>query len=110
VEEIGWVVIDGKPAYRVDLSVEGGDSGCPDDGSVVLWRVADGLGGPIQIPELGHVPVTVLDVDGETIAIEMWAGGEMDDWLPTAERIVESIRFLYRPPASSSPASSTRIP
>jgi signal transduction histidine kinase len=101
VEEIGRVVIDGKPGYRVDLSVEGGDSGCPEDGSIFLWRVGDGLGGPIQVPEGGHVPVTLLDVDGETIAIEIWAGGEMEDWLPTAEKIVDSIRFLYRPPGTS---------
>jgi hypothetical protein len=51
--------------------------------------------------------LTVLDVDGETIAIEIWSGGDVDAWLPAAEKIVESIRFIYRPPVDASPASST---
>jgi len=110
VDDIGRVVVDGKPAYHVDLSVEGGESRCPDHGSIVLWNVAGGRGGPIQVPEAGHVPVTLLDVDGETIAIEIWAGGEMEQWLPTAEGIVDSIRFLYRPPVESPRSNSTRSP
>jgi hypothetical protein len=83
---------------------------CPDDGSIVLWHVADGLGDPIQVPENGHVPVTLLDVDGETIAIEIWAGDHMEDWLPKAQKIVDSIRFLSRPPAEASPAGPTPSP
>jgi signal transduction histidine kinase len=110
VEEIGPVVIDGKPGYRVDLSVEGDHSGCHDPASIVLWHGPDGLGGPIQIPEGGHVPVTLLDVDGETIAIEIWAGDHLEDWQPTAEKIVDSIRFFYRPSAEASPASPSRSP
>jgi signal transduction histidine kinase len=112
VEDLGRAVVDGKPAFRVDLWMESATlSGCRDPhligpSSIYLWR--DALGTVIQVPPRGHVPVTLLDVDGETIAIEIWAGGEhVDEWLPTAERIVASIRFFYRPPIEASPASST---
>jgi hypothetical protein len=116
VEEIGALTIDSRPAYRVDLTLEGNDSGCTgldnNYNGLVLWRdkSADGHGGLIQVYGSDRVPVTLLDVDGETIAIEIWSGGEMDDWRPTAETIVDSIRFLYRPPAETSPASPARSP
>jgi signal transduction histidine kinase len=116
VEEIGPLTIDSRPAYRIDLTLEGNDSGCTGlDNSyngLVLWRdkSADGHGGLIQIYGNDQVPVTLLEVDGVTIAIEIWSGGEMDDWRPTAEKIVDSIRFLYRPPAETSPASPARSP
>jgi signal transduction histidine kinase len=110
VQEIGPLLIDGRPAYRVDLTVEGHDSGC-EDHAILLWRdqSADGNGGIIQVPEGGRVPVTILQVYGETIAIEIWNGDEVGPWEPTAERIVESIGFLYRPPAES-PAASPLAP
>jgi hypothetical protein len=109
VEDVGPVVIDSRPAFRVDLSVAGGKTGCEDPlSSIYLWR--DERGTVIQVPQQGHVPLTILDVDGETIAIEIWAGGHMEGWLPTAEKIVDSIRFLYRPPAEASPATPTRSP
>ena len=31
VEDAGHLTIDGRPAFRVDLTVEGGDARCPDD-------------------------------------------------------------------------------
>jgi signal transduction histidine kinase len=109
VEDVGPVVIDSRPAFRVDLSVAGGKTGCEDPlSSIYLWR--DERGTEFQVPQQGHVPLTILDVDGETIAIEIWAGGHMEGWLPTAEKIVDSIRFLYRPPAEASPATPTRSP
>ena len=108
VEDQGSVVVDRRPAFRVDLSVEGGNAGCEEPlSSLFLWR--DAKGNWIQIPSIGHVPLTVLDVDGATIAIEIWSGGDVDKWLPTANRIEDSIRFLYIPPAGGSP-SPTRSP
>jgi hypothetical protein len=80
--------------------MNGETAGCKDPkSSVFLWR--DQKGTVIQVPQKARVPVTVLDVDGETIAIEIWSGGKIEAWEPTAEKIVESIRFLYRPPAES---------
>ena len=77
--------------------------------SIFLWRDSRGI--VIQIPPVGHVPLTLLDVDGETIAIEIWAGGDhVDQWLPTADKIVDSIRFLYRPPDETNPARPTTSP
>jgi hypothetical protein len=108
VEDVGPLTIDGRPAFRVDLTVEGDDSGCEDE-AILLWRdqSANGHGGLIQVREGARVPVTILDVYGETIAIEIWSGDRLDVWGPTAERIVESIRFLYRPPAESPSASQS---
>jgi hypothetical protein len=56
--------------------------------------------------------LTLLDVDEATIAIEIWSGGSDDPekfepWLETAGRIVDSIRFFYRPPAESPSAISS---
>jgi signal transduction histidine kinase len=112
VEDRGPAIIDGRPASRVDLTNSGSlfcrDSrtGAYQRSNAYLWRDEQGI--VIQVPLDGHVPVTVLDVDGETIAIEIWAGGQMEDWLPTAEEIVGSIRFLHRPAAS--PTTSTSSP
>ena len=90
--------------YRVDLTVEEGDARCPmpEAEPLALARhiALGGRTGLMQIPGSGHVPLTVVDVDGETIAIEVWSGGDVDEWLPTADAIIDSIRFLYRPPAS----------
>jgi signal transduction histidine kinase len=100
VAEVGRLTIDGRPAVRVDLSVHEHDSGCLDRGSsVLLWRDTSPIGQAVamQVPLEGRVPVTILEVDGQTIAIEIWSD-DLDRWLPTAQPIVESIRFLYLPP------------
>jgi signal transduction histidine kinase len=106
VEDLGPAVVDGRPALRVDLWMESAwPGGCPGQetgqvySSIYLWRDAQGI--VIQIPPQGHVPLTLLDVDGETIAIEIWSAPNIDAWLPAADRIVDSIRFLYRPPAKT---------
>lgn len=110
VRDVGPLTIDGRPAFRVDLTVEGADARCPDDptASLLLWRDTSptGDGVAMQVPQRGRVPVTVLDIDGQTIAIEIWSGDDVDIWEPTAERIVESLRFFYRPPDEPSPATS----
>jgi len=108
VEDAGRTVIDGRPAFRVDLTMEGDSAGCKDPrSSIFLWRDAKGI--PIQVPQQGHVPVTLLDVDGATIAIEIWSGGPIESWIPTAETIVGSIRFFHSP-AAASPSASTLAP
>ena len=42
MEDLGTVTVDGRPAHRVDLTVEGQDTQCQDDSSLILWR-AQGL-------------------------------------------------------------------
>lgn len=118
VKEVGAVAIDGRPAYKVELSVAGGVTGCPDPKqSMFLWRDTSpgGDGTPMQVPTTGRVPLTVLDVDGMTIAVEVWRGGiDIDPWMPTANGIIESMRFIYRPPASggssAAPSPSAAAP
>ena len=111
VHDVGPTVIDGRAAFRVDLTMESDTAGCKDaDSSLLLWR--DAKGNAIQVPQGGHVvPVTVLDVDGATIAIEIWSGGSDDPktfepWVDTADRIIESIRFFHPPAASPSASPS----
>ena len=55
----------------------------------------------------GKVPLTLLDVDGATIAIEIWSGDPptFDAWYATASHVVDSIRFLHAPAAAGSPAA-----
>ena len=89
VEELGTLTVDGRPARRVDLTVADGDTRCEEDASLILWR-AEGLkqgedgayAVGMQVPEQGHVPLTLLDVDGATIAIEIWSGDPptFDSW------------------------------
>jgi hypothetical protein len=100
--------VDGRAAIRVELTVAGQDSGCPDDASLLLWRetVPGSEGVAMQVPEQNRVPVTLVDVDGATVAIEVWAGDPADfaRWEPIADRIVASFRFLRAlAPASLSP-------
>jgi hypothetical protein len=112
IEERGTLTLDGRPAVRIDLSVEDGDTQCDDDGSLILWRAegleqAGGYAVGTQVPEQGYVPLTLLDVDGATIAIEIWSGDPptFDAWFATASRVVDSIRFLHSPAAAGSPAA-----
>jgi hypothetical protein len=101
------LTIDGRQATRVDLTVADGDSGCPDDASLLLWRetVPGSAGVVMQVPEQNHVPVTLVDVDDATVAIEIWAGDPADfaAWERIADQIVASFRFLRTP--ATSPAS-----
>ena len=118
VHDIGAVAIDGRPAYKVELSVVDGVTGCSDpETSLYLWRDTSpaGEGTVMQVPTTGRVPLTVLDVDGMTIAVEVWRGGiDIDPWMPTANGIIESMRFIYRPPASggslAAPSPSAAAP
>jgi signal transduction histidine kinase len=113
VKDVGTVAIDGRPAYKVELTVAGNVTGCADPTtSMYLWRDTSpaGNGTVMQVPPGDRVPLTVVDVDGATVALEVWAGGgSLDDWNPTADGIIESIRFIYRPPPSGvpTPAPST---
>jgi signal transduction histidine kinase len=103
MEEVGPWTIDGRPGVRVELSAEGGVTGCPDHSSLFLWRDSPptGEGHEMQVPEQGRVPVILVEVDGATVALEIWHGDPRyyETWFPAAEEIIDSIRFLYRPPA-----------
>jgi hypothetical protein len=56
------------------------------------------------------VRVIVADVDGATIAIEIWSRADLDAWLAQATPIVESIRFFHGRPAETNPAGPMRSP
>jgi len=112
VKDLGAVIVDGRPAHRVDLTVEDQDTKCADDASLILWRAeglvqGEGKAVGIQVYDEGHVLLTLVDVDGATIAIELWSGDPQtqDRWFVTAQRIVDSIRFLHSPSDAQSPAA-----
>jgi len=50
----------------------------------------------------------LVDFDGPALAIQVWATTESDltDWLPTAQKVIDSIEFV-QPPASPSATAST---
>jgi signal transduction histidine kinase len=111
IDEIGARTVDSRPAVRFDLTVDE-DWRCPRDQKwLLLWRDTspEGQDTAMQVYGDGRVPLTLLDVDGATIAIEIWSGASdrpdlFDPWLETAEGIVDSIRFFHRPPDETSPA------
>jgi signal transduction histidine kinase len=109
VSPTGYMFIDRRQAVRIDLAV-GTDVVCPAGPRwLYLWRDTSprGDGVAMQVPGDGWLPLAVLDVDGQTIVFELWGG---EDWAPTGRELVDSIRFLYQPPANPSPASPTRTP
>jgi hypothetical protein len=93
VSDVRSVTVDGRPAKQAVLSFDPATAACPD-----VWLfVAD----PISITQnigRGSARVTVLDVDGITIAI-MTIGD--DTWLPVADQFIASIRFDAPPPSPS---------
>jgi hypothetical protein len=48
----------------------------------------------------------VVDVDGATVAFEIWSRVDFDAWLPIAEDIVDSIGFLDVPASQPGPSSA----
>jgi len=106
----GYRWVDGRQAVRVDLSIDE-DSTCPGDKKrhLVLWRDTSPAGQDtgMQVYDDGVVPLAILDVYGQVIVIELWGD---DDWVPTGIKIVDSIRFLNRPPSGPSPESPTSSP
>ncbi|HEX6868547.1 MAG TPA: sensor histidine kinase, partial [Candidatus Limnocylindrales bacterium] len=94
--------LDGRPSTVVDLRVIDAKTDCAS-GTLVLWRDPEPTSGAwIQVPEAETVRVVLVDVDGATIAFEIWSRGSLAEWLPTAEDIIESIRFLRSGDATGS--------
>jgi hypothetical protein len=112
VEDLGTLTLDGRPSHRVDLTVADQDTKCADDSSLILWRAeglvqGEGYAVGMQVPDEGHVLLTLVDVDGATIVIEVWSGDPQAQqrWFATAQRIVDSIRFLHSPSDAGSSAA-----
>jgi hypothetical protein len=103
VADVGSTTVDGRSARRIELSVDGAGSGCELEG-LALWRdgPAEDVVGWIWVADGELLPLTVVDVEGATVAIEIWARDRPDEWLPTARSIVDSIRFLNASPGTGS--------
>jgi hypothetical protein len=79
------VTVDGRPAKRLDLHVDGTCAQhhfWADPG----WNVTMNL-----VPEEAS-EVTLLTVDGDTVAIEVW-GEDLEDWMEPAQEFIDSIEF-----------------
>jgi signal transduction histidine kinase len=100
--------VDGRPAYRLGVTVKDGDSDCEKNG-MALWRdgATPSTGQGILVPDDGGVLLIVFDVDEATIAIEVWSNDDIFAWIPKAEAIVGSMQFVSR---SSSEATSSAWP
>ncbi|HEX6867498.1 MAG TPA: histidine kinase [Candidatus Limnocylindrales bacterium] len=92
------ITVDGRPATRLDATVVTGHTACafPDIGleGVSLWRDdTSPTRDWILVPRDGRVPLTILEMGGETVVLEIWSYRDVAAWLPVATGIVESIRF-----------------
>lgn len=103
VTETGSVLVDNRPGMRVKLSVASAETGCPNGDALGLWHDLWPGGATAMVWVGSYKEVSLLDLDGETIAIEVWSADDpgMDPWLPTAHSIIDSIRFLNAAPARS---------
>jgi hypothetical protein len=103
----GYFSVDRRQAMRVDLTVDE-DWRCPGDQRCLYpWRDTSPAGEGTAMAVCGDdtKPLAILEIDGQTIVIELWSD---EDWVATGIKIVDSIRFLYRPPAEAPAASPTR--
>jgi len=106
VSPMGNFSVDRREAVRVDLAV-GDERVCPAGPKwLYLWRDTSprGKGVPMQVGGDGWLPIGILDIDGQTIVVELWSDS---DWVPTGVKILDSIRFLYRPPPEGPTTSPT---
>jgi hypothetical protein len=112
VEQETQIRLDGRLATQIDVAAENGRSGCPEK-LMYLWRDTSARidQQPVMtVPDGERVRVNIVDVDGATIAIEIWSRDNLDRWLVAANPIVESIRFFHVSSPSSSSASPTSSP
>jgi hypothetical protein len=67
-----------------------------------VWLIVLIVAMIMQVPEPNVVPVTLVDVDGATVAIEVWDSdpATFDRWRTRADEIVASFRFLRTPTSS----------
>ena len=109
VMAMGNTFVEQRPAVRVDLAVRDPWVCRAGPRWMYLWRDTSsaGEGTPMQVFGADWLPLAILDVDGQTIVFEIW---NADDWEPTGRQILDSIRFLYRPPAETPPVGPTRSP
>ncbi len=98
------MTVDNRPATRVDLTVVGQTSGCKD-GALFPWR-DPATKQAIWIGDKVRVRLVILDVDDATVVFEIWNQSDLASWLPTAHRIIDSVRFFYRP-SGAGPSSAT---
>jgi len=82
------MTVDGKPATSVDIKAAPGAI-ARDGGWVRLWQ---SYGSDAAVAADSMARVIVLDVGDQTVAIEQW-GVHQDEWLPLAQRIVDTIDF-----------------
>jgi hypothetical protein len=80
------VSVDGRPATSVEVTAAPGAEACANDW-VRMWQTR---GNDSVVAPDGVARVVVLDVGDTALAIEMW-GTHQDEWLPLAQRIVDTI-------------------
>ena len=99
------VTVDGRAATRLGAMVAAGHTACTfaDMGleGMSLWRDdTSPTRDWILVPSDHAIPLTILEVGGETVVVEIWSYRDLDAWLPVANGVVESIRFHHAAGAS----------
>jgi hypothetical protein len=83
--------LDGRPALSATLTFERPTGGCPE---LSLWSTdVEAIPEPFRDPAT-TARITLLTVDGETIAITTIATREAMDWFRWADDIIASMHFL----------------
>jgi diacylglycerol O-acyltransferase / trehalose O-mycolyltransferase len=81
--------LDGRRAVSVDIRTTPEASGCDGDQYIRIWKESDHEAG---IDRGATTRIVALDVDGLTVAFEIWSTN-LELWAPSAERIIETVRF-----------------
>ena len=90
VTEEAATEVDGHPALSATLTFESPTAACPE---LSPWSTdVEGLPEPFRDP-VTEARITLVTVDGETIAITTLATREPVDWFRWADEIIESIHF-----------------
>ncbi len=89
VSEATETTVDGRPAVAVDITTAEGATGCDGDGYVRFWKQSGNEGG-IDVGGSSHL--VLVDVDGATVAFEVW-GSRDPEWRARAQEMIDSVRF-----------------
>ena len=92
LEPVTAATLDGRPALSA-RTVPGTGAGY----DLHVNGPITGLSGP-GILLAGPYRITVADIDGVTVFVQVWADSEDDlaTWLPVAQRFVDSMHFVHR--------------
>jgi S-formylglutathione hydrolase FrmB len=89
VTEPESIRIDGHRGVVLDVVADPDATGCDGDGYVRIWNDS---GHETGVRAGGTTRIATADVDGRTVAFEVWAP-VLEPWAPQAQEIIDSVLF-----------------